>query len=101
MTADRISELLRELQTLELMRQHLATFTSRDDTRDAWRLVVVAIDDRCAIIRGVLSFEDADLVRECEMRLAREPGDGDASVLGAFPSSAAEKRSALRVVTIH
>jgi hypothetical protein len=90
MSAARVMELLRALRTLELMRHHLATFACRHDTREAWGLVVEAIDDRCALLRGVLVLDaDADILRECDMRLALEQaGSGDASTaLDASPLS--------------
>jgi hypothetical protein len=106
MSAARTLELLRALRTLELMAHHIGTFTSRRDTQPAWRLVLEAIDDRCALLRGVLMLNaDADVLRECDLRLARESQaeDGDASTaLDAFPSSLNAVKSTLQSrVTIH
>lgn len=73
MTATRIMALLCELRCLEQMAEHLATFTARRDTRDAWRLVLVAIDDRIALLNGALALDvDAATLAACELHLAQE-----------------------------
>lgn len=60
MTADRVLELLRELRCLETMAHHIATFPCRRDTRATWTAVATAIDDRKALIVGVLQLLDVD-----------------------------------------
>lgn len=73
MTPARVLELLRELRTLELMAHHLATFQCRADTRAAWDAVLVAIDDRVALLHGVLQLEaDPAVVVACELALEQQ-----------------------------
>lgn len=74
MTADRVLALLRELRTLKLMAHTIATFSCRPDTRAAWSLVSLAIEDRIALLRAVLQRDvDVDTLAACEIALAREP----------------------------
>lgn len=100
MTPDRICELLRDVQTLEVMRYHLATVDCRDETRDGWRLVLEAVDDRIALVNGALSFVDADLLRACELRLAQEQQMAEEECSTAMEHSPTTTES-LRRLTIH
>jgi hypothetical protein len=97
MNTSRVLELLRELHTLELMAHYLASFTCRHDTREAWSHVLTAIDDRIALLRGVLMLDaDAAVVQACEIALALESLAADDDAIEAI-----DFKDVVKTVTPH
>jgi hypothetical protein len=76
MTPARCLELLRELRSLEGMRGVLHNFLRVSQHADAWQHVLTAIDDRCALLHGVLRLDaDPAVWLACEQHLAQELAD--------------------------
>jgi hypothetical protein len=73
MTAARILELLHELRSLEATAGTMRDFLRVSERADTWQLVLTAIDDRCALLRGVLTLNvEASVMAACELHLAQQ-----------------------------
>jgi hypothetical protein len=105
-TAQRCFEVLRELRSLEGMAVGLQQFLPVSQHAAQWQHVLTAIDDRCALLRGVLHFEDPATVATCELHLAREQQTAEhegSNAITTYPTNE-ECSDAIRTsprITIH
>src|SRR5262245_14608185 len=73
MTPDKCLALLREMRSLQFSAFGLRSFPCHPATRQDWRHVITAIDDKVSYLTAVLRLEaDPEVVQWCEAQLAAE-----------------------------